>query len=177
MREFNEPHPGEVRLQEQAGTRLAGSRLIRGMQQSLNPGFRRFIEARDMFFLATSDEEGRLDCSYRGGAPGFVRVVNERTLVFPDYSGNGSFMSLGNLLVNPQIGMLFMDFPTRRRLRVNGRAEILEESPLLAEFPGAERIVRVTVEQAFGNCSRYIHRMVKVEESPDVPTPATTHAA
>lgn len=120
-----------------------------------------------MFFMATSDDEGRMDCSYRGGMPGFVRVADSKTLLFPDYSGNGSFMSLGNLAINCSIGMLFIDFEKQRRLSVNGRAEILEDPAMVSQFPGAERVVKVVVDQAFPNCSRYIHRMIRVGELAD----------
>jgi predicted pyridoxine 5'-phosphate oxidase superfamily flavin-nucleotide-binding protein len=99
-------------------------------------------------------------------------VVDDRTLLFPDYNGNGSFMSLGNLAVNPRVGMLFIDFEHQRRVRVNGRAEILDDPDMVSRFPGAERIVSVTVEQAFPNCSRYIPRMVPIGPPPkDWPTP------
>lgn len=162
----NEPHPGEVEMQTRSGTRLAGRRLIAHIRNVLSEGFKEFIEAQRMFLLATADDEGRLDCNYRGGTPGFVRVVDERTLLFPDYNGNGSYMSLGNLLVNPNVGLLFIDFETQRRLRVNGRAEIIEEPAVVSQFEGAERVVKVTVDQAFPNCSRYIHRMVPAEPLP-----------
>ncbi len=165
-RRHNEPHPGEIAIQTRAGSRLIGHRIIAHIRDVLGVGFKEFIEAQCMFFLSTADDEGRLDCNYRGGPPGFVRVVDDRTLLFPDYNGNGSFMSLGNLAVNPNIGMLFIDFEHQRRIRVNGRAEILDDPELVSQFPGAERIVRVTVEQAFPNCSRYIHRMVRVDPPP-----------
>lgn len=165
-RQFNEPHPGEIEMQTRAGSRLIGRRLIESIRDILDAGFKEFIEAQYMFFLATSDREGRIDCNYRGGKPGFVKVVDEQTLLFPDYNGNGSFMSLGNLIENPMIGMLFIDFETQRRLRINGRAEILEDPEAVEQFPGAERVVRVTVEQAFPNCSRYIYKMVRVGDLP-----------
>ena len=165
-RRHNEVHPGEIDMQTRAGSRLVGRRIIEHIRDVLGAGFQEFIEAQCMFFLATGDDEGRLDCSYRGGPPGFLRVVDDRTLLFPDYNGNGSFMSLGNLAVNPNVGMLFIDFERQRRIRVNGRAEILDDPELLSQFPGAERVVRVTVEQAFPNCSRYIPRMVRVGAQP-----------
>jgi predicted pyridoxine 5'-phosphate oxidase superfamily flavin-nucleotide-binding protein len=122
-----------------------------------------------MFFLATADAQGQPDCSYKGGRPGFVRVVSPGTLAFPSYDGNGMFKSLGNILVNPYVGLLFVDFESPRRLRVNGRATLREDDPLLAEFVGAQLIVRVEVAAAFPNCPRYIHKMQMVEESPYAP--------
>jgi predicted pyridoxine 5'-phosphate oxidase superfamily flavin-nucleotide-binding protein len=171
-RRHNEPHPGEIAIQTRAGSRLIGRRIIEHIRDVLGVGFKEFIEAQCLFFLATADDEGRLDCNFRGGPPGFVRVVDDRTLLFPDYNGNGSFMSLGNLAVNPRVGMLFIDFEHQRRVRVNGRAEILDDPDMVSRFPGAERIVSVTVEQAFPNCSRYIPRMVPIGPPPkDWPTP------
>lgn len=75
-----------------------------------------------MFFLATADAQGRPSCSYKGGEPGFVRVLDEQTLAFPRYDGNGMFLSLGNALENPHVGLLFIDFVRARRLRFNGEA-------------------------------------------------------
>jgi uncharacterized protein len=124
-----------------------------------------------MFFLATADEEGRPQCSYKGGDPGFVTVVDERTIAFPNFDGNGMYLSIGNLRVNPHVGLLFVDFRGRppRRLRLNGTATVEPEDPLLARFPGAQFVVRVRAEQVFPNCPRYIHRMELVERSQFVP--------
>src|SRR5437879_4269478 len=125
----------------------------------------------DMFFLATADAEGRPQCSYKGGDPGFVRVLDERTVAFPNYDGNGMYLSMGNLLANPQVGMLFIDFVSVRpsRLRLNGIASVDEQDELLAHYPGAQFIVRVEASQVFPNCPRYIHRMALVERSRFVP--------
>lgn len=166
-RRHNESHSGEITMQTRAGTRIAGQRLIGHVRDVLGASFKEFIEVQCMFFMASSDDEGRMDCSYRGGMPGFVRVVDSKTLLFPDYNGNGSFMSLGNLAINPSIGMLFIDFEKQRRLRVNGHAEILEDPAMVSQFPGAERVVKVIVDQAFPSCSRYIHKMARVGEVPD----------
>ena len=166
-RRHNEPNTGEITVQARAGIRLVGQRLIEQVRDVLGVDFKEFIEAQWMFIMATSDDEARMDCSYRGGMPGFVRVVDNKTLLFPDYNGNGSFMSLGNLTVNPHIGMLFIDFEKQRRLRVNGHAEIVEDPAFVSQFPGADRVVKVTVDQAFPNCSGYIHKMVRVAEVPD----------
>ncbi len=109
------------------------------------------------------------DVFTEGGRPGFVRVVAPGTLAFPSYDGNGMFKSLGNVLVNPHVGMLFIDFESPRRLRVNGRAAVHVDDPLLAEFVGAQLIVRVQTEAVFPNCPRYIHKMQMLEESPYAP--------
>jgi predicted pyridoxine 5'-phosphate oxidase superfamily flavin-nucleotide-binding protein len=116
-----------------------------------------FIEGASFFFLATADGEGRPDCSFKGGAPGFVRVLAPRLLVFPDYDGNGMFRSLGNISVNSWIGMLFIAMgETPKRLRVNGRAELRLDDPMMASFPGAQALIAVTPEHIFPNCPRYI---------------------
>jgi hypothetical protein len=130
---------------------------------------RAFIESRDMFFLATADEHGRPNCSYKGGDPGFVRVVDERTVAFPNYDGNGMYVSMGNLMRNPDVGMLFIDFERGRRLRLNGTATVDENDPLRRAYPEAQFIVRVRAREVFPNCPRYIHRYELVERSRFVP--------
>jgi len=128
-----------------------------------------FIEARDMFFLATCDADGQPQCSYKGGDPGFVRVVDERTLAFPLYDGNGMFLSLGNIRGHAPVGMLFVDFEHPNRVRVNGIATIDEHDPLLDQMAGAVLIVRVHTTQVFPNCGRYIHTMQLIQRSKFVP--------
>jgi predicted pyridoxine 5'-phosphate oxidase superfamily flavin-nucleotide-binding protein len=125
----------------------------------------------DMFFLATADAEGRPQCSYKGGEPGFVRVLDATTIAFPNYDGNGMYLSMGNLAVNPHVGLLFIDFTAQRpsRLRLNGEASIDERDPLVDAYPGAQFVVRVRATQVFPNCPRYIHRMALVERSRFVP--------
>jgi predicted pyridoxine 5'-phosphate oxidase superfamily flavin-nucleotide-binding protein len=130
---------------------------------------RAFIARQRLFFLATADAQGRPDCSHKGGAPGFVRVVEDDTLAFPSYDGNGMFKSLGNLAANPAVGVLFIDFEQPKRLRVNGTATLHLDDPLLATYTGAQAVVRVRAEQIFPNCPRYIPRMQLVEASPYVP--------
>jgi uncharacterized protein len=163
-------HAGSRRLQDAFDCRRIADRLEQvTVHAEFSENDRAFIESSRMFFLATADAEGWPDCSYKGGAPGFVRVVDPRTLVWPDYDGNGQFRSLGNVLVNPHVGLLFVDFQRPRRLRVNGTASIRADDPLLSECVGAQMIVRVAVERIFPNCPRYIHRMDMVESSPFVP--------
>ena len=130
---------------------------------------RAFIEARDMFFLASVDSKGRPTCSYKGGDPGFVRVLDPQTLVFPIYDGNGMFLSAGNIQECAKVGLLFIDFETPHRLRVQGSAAIQLNDELLSTFHGADLVVRVQVESVFVNCPRYVHKRKRVEPSRYVP--------
>ncbi len=166
-------HEGSRHFQDGRDTRRLADRLYERGRTVFDDDDRAFIERMDMFFLATADAEGRPQCSYKGGAPGFVRVVDATTLAFPTYDGNGMYLSIGNLRVNPQVGMLFIDFRAERpsRLRVNGTASIDEGDPLLDGFLGAEFVVRVRATRVFPNCPRYIHRMDVVEHSRYVPRP------
>ncbi|MBI2305955.1 MAG: pyridoxamine 5'-phosphate oxidase family protein [Rhodocyclales bacterium] len=118
------------------------------------------IEAAPFFFLATSGADGRCDCSFKGGGPGLVRILDERRFAFPDFDGNGAFMSLGNLLQNPQVGCLFIDFNDGARLRVNGRATIHESGDIAGLFPGSPRVVAVDIEQVVPNCPQHIPRLL-----------------
>lgn len=165
-------HEGSRRLQDRFDSRRLADRL-QELQAHLefDEDDRATIAKAAMFFLATADAEGHPDCSYKGGAPGFVRVVDANTLAFPDYNGNGMFKSLGNVAVNPHVGLLFIDFEHPGRLRVNGVASLHEEDPLLADYPGAQLIVRVRAERIFPNCPRYVHRMRLLELSGYVPEP------
>jgi predicted pyridoxine 5'-phosphate oxidase superfamily flavin-nucleotide-binding protein len=128
-----------------------------------------FIESRDMFFFTTIDHRGFPTCSYKGGAPGFVKVVDNKTIVFPDYDGNGMFLSMGNLTANDKIGMLFIDFETPHRIRVHGIAKLIKEDDLMAEFVGARLLVQVTVTEIFINCPRYIHQYQRLKTSKYAP--------
>jgi predicted pyridoxine 5'-phosphate oxidase superfamily flavin-nucleotide-binding protein len=163
-------HERSRELQDRFDSRRLADRLFETLSRTeFAAEDRAFIESRSMFFLATADAQGRPDCSYKGGLPGFVRVLDARTLAFPSYDGNGMFKSLGNALANPHVGLLFIDFERPRRLRVNGRAAVSADDPLLAQCEGAQLMVRVTAGQIFPNCPRYIHRMQMVETSPYVP--------
>ncbi|MCW5626021.1 MAG: pyridoxamine 5'-phosphate oxidase family protein [Burkholderiales bacterium] len=133
---------------------------------------RRFIESRDMFYLSTIDARGFPTVSYKGGDAGFIRVLDEQTLAFPIYDGNGMYFSAGNLTVNPKVGLLFIDFETPNRLRAHGTASIDANDPLLMAYVEADLIVRVRVEELFPNCPRYVHRYRKVDASKYVPRDA-----
>lgn len=168
-------HRGMRELQDLRETRPLADRLN---QVTIRTAFtdedRSFIQRSPMFFIATADAQGRPDCSYKGGLPGFVRVVDDCTLAIPDYDGNGMYRTWGNVLVNPHVGLLFLDFEQPKRIRVNGTAKLSESDPLLAGCPGAVFMVRVTATQIFPNCPRYIHKMQMVEHSVYAPRPDYT---
>lgn len=163
-------HDGMRRLQARFDTRRLADRLDERLGRAqFSDEDRGFIESRSMFFLATADARGRPDCSYKGGAAGFVRVTDVDEVAFPSYDGNGMFRSLGNVLVNPAVALLFVDFDDPRRLRVNGRAFIVADDPLLEAFAGAQLVVRVRATRIFPNCPRYVHHTTLVEASVYVP--------
>jgi predicted pyridoxine 5'-phosphate oxidase superfamily flavin-nucleotide-binding protein len=163
-------HESSRTLQDRFETRRLADRIEQvTVRDHIEERDREFIEARDMFFIATTDTDGHPTCSYKGGEPGFVRVVDERTLAFPNYDGNGMYLTMGNLLANPHVGLLFLDFEGRRRLRLEGTASIDDDDPLVAEYPEAQFVVRVRAERVYPNCPRYIHRYRLVERSRFVP--------
>ena len=166
-------HDGNRALQDEFGSRALADRLEERSRTAFTADDKAFIESAIYFFLATADAEGRPDSSFKGGPPGFVRVTGPSELAFPDYDGNGMFKSLGNLLVNPNVGLLFIDLHEKpRRLRVNGRATISRDDPLLATTVGAQMIVRVEARAIFPNCPRYIPKLQLVEPSVYAPRPA-----
>ena len=128
-----------------------------------------FIHSRNMFYLSTIDESGYPSCSYKGGDLGFVRVINPVTIVFPNYDGNGMFMSMGNIQDKAKVGLLFIDFETPQRLRLRGEARCLREGPMLDSYPGANLVVEISVNHVWINCPRYVHRMQPLEQSPYLP--------
>jgi predicted pyridoxine 5'-phosphate oxidase superfamily flavin-nucleotide-binding protein len=163
-------HAGSRVLQDRFDTRRIADRIDDLLvKDTIGPGDRALIEAADCFFLATADEEGRPTCSYKGGDPGFVKVVDETTIAFPNYDGNGMYLSMGNVLRNPHVGLLFIDFERGHRMRLDGEASIDERDPLLADWPEAQFVVRVRARQVFPNCPRYIHRRTLVRRSEFVP--------
>jgi predicted pyridoxine 5'-phosphate oxidase superfamily flavin-nucleotide-binding protein len=166
-------HDGNRQLQDQFDSRRLADRLEEKLTRTaFSPGDREFIDGAVAFFLATADAEGRPDCSFKGGAPGFVRVVGDDELVFPDYDGNGMFKSLGNILVNPAVGLLFIDMGEKpRRLRVNGTATVVRDDPLRERFAGAQLLVRVKARAIFPNCPRYIVAPGTTEPSTYAPRP------
>jgi predicted pyridoxine 5'-phosphate oxidase superfamily flavin-nucleotide-binding protein len=166
-------HEGNRRLQDEFDSRRIADRLEEKLTRTaFTSDDKTLIESAIYFFLATADTQGHPDCSYKGGCPGFVRVTGQAELAFPDYDGNGMFKSLGNLLVNPHVGLLFIDMHEKpRRLRVEGRASISRDDPLMGETAGAQMIVRVQARAIFPNCPRYIPKLAMVEPSPYAPQP------
>jgi predicted pyridoxine 5'-phosphate oxidase superfamily flavin-nucleotide-binding protein len=154
-------HPGQRELQDRFGSRALADRLDEQLgRDRFTDADKAFIEESPFFFLATADAEGRPDCSYKGGAPGYVRVTAPDRLVFPDYDGNGMFRSLGNLQVNPSVGLLFIRIGEKPgRLRVNGAAEIAFDGPAMEGFAGAQMLITVTPREIFPNCPRYIPQL------------------
>ncbi|MFN3743878.1 MAG: pyridoxamine 5'-phosphate oxidase family protein [Hyphomicrobiaceae bacterium] len=168
-------HQGNRRLQDAFDSRRIADRLEEKLTRTeFTVDDKAFIESLPYFFLATADAEGRPDCSFKGGLPGFVRVTGPAELAFPDYDGNGMFKSLGNLLVNRSAGLLFIAMHGRpQRLRVNGGATVSRDDPLLASTVGAQLIVRVQARAIFPNCPRYVPAMQLAEPSPYAPRPGT----
>jgi len=165
-------HEGNRRLQDQFDSRRISDRLEQFSREEFTPDDQAFIESVPYFFLATADAEGRPDCSYKGGMPGFVTVTGPSELAFPDYDGNGMFKSLGNILANADVGLLFIAMHGKpQRLRVNGTATVSCQDPLLASTVGAQMIVRVTARVIFPNCPRYIPDMQLVDPSVYAPRP------
>jgi uncharacterized protein len=163
-------HGGSRSLQDRFDTGRIADRLEEKIvRDTIEERDRAFIEARDMFFIATADAEGRPQSSYKGGDPGFVRVLDERTIAFPNYDGNGMYLTAGNMLVNPNVGLLFIDFEGRKRMRLNGVASVDENDPLLGEYPEAQFVIRVRATEVFPNCPRYIHEYKLVQRSRFVP--------
>ncbi len=166
-------HDGNRRLQDDFDSRRIADRLEEKLTRfEFTEGDRAFIEGSMFFFLATSDGQGRPDCSFKGGTPGFVKVVGANELAFPDYDGNGMFKSLGNVLVNPSVGLLFIDMGEKpRRIRVNGEASVSRDDPLMQRFAGAQLLVRVKARAIFPNCPRYIVTPGTAEASKYAPRP------
>jgi predicted pyridoxine 5'-phosphate oxidase superfamily flavin-nucleotide-binding protein len=163
-------HAGNRQLQDEFDSRALADRLAERSRSEFTPEDAAFIESVIYFFLASADAAGHPDCSFKGGPPGFVRVTGPSELAFPDYDGNGMFKSLGNLLVNPNVGLLFIAMHGQpRRLRITGEARVHRDDPLLAETIGAQMIVRVQASAIFPNCPRYIPKLVLDEPSPYVP--------
>jgi predicted pyridoxine 5'-phosphate oxidase superfamily flavin-nucleotide-binding protein len=166
-------HAAQRSFQDRFDTRRLADRLAESTSDVISERYKKFIERRDMFFIATADAEGWPEASYKGGEPGFVRVIDDHTLAFPVYNGNGMYLTAGNLTLNPRVGLLFIDWETGTRLRMSGHASIDPDDPLVSTFPGAQFVVRVRAREVFPNCRRYVHRYKLEQRSPFAPTPGS----
>jgi predicted pyridoxine 5'-phosphate oxidase superfamily flavin-nucleotide-binding protein len=165
-------HAAMRALQDRYDTRRLADRLDERLgRAAFSEQDKAFIESRPLFFLATANAQGQPDCSYKGGVPGFVRVTGPDELEFPSYDGNGQFRSLGNIGANSAVGLLFIDFESPKRLRVNGDATVLDDAETLAHHHGAQLVVRVRALRIFPNCPRYIHKSGSAQLSADAPRP------
>jgi len=134
---------------------------------TINSSMKGFLESQSFFFIATASDDGKCDASFRSTEVGedmqpqpAVHIPEPALLIFPDYSGNNLFNSLGNILVNPNIGMIFIDFANAIRARVNGTAAIIENSETHSDiWSTAHRYIEVTVEQAYWNCPQRIPKL------------------
>ena len=158
------------KLQSDFGTEKLAEKLVNMIVKStLDERDRAFLESREMFFLSTVDKEGRPTVSFKGGSAGFLKAIDEKTIVFPSYDGNGMFLSMGNISATNQVGLLLIDFETPHRMRIQGKATANQSDPLLEEFPGANLIVRVEIEKTWINCPRYIPTYKKIASSKYIP--------
>lgn len=163
-------HEGMRAMQDRYEGRAVPDRLAEHrMRHAFNDADRAFIEGSSFFFLSTASADS-VDCSFKGGDPGFVRVIGENTVAWPDFDGNRMYRSLGNIEVNPRVGILFIHMDGQRsnnagRLRLNGHAEVDDSPEAIAGIPGAKRLIRVTAEHIFSNCPRYIPKLVPAERS------------
>ena len=163
-------HPENRRWQEKFNSRALADRLKSiTLHDELTDRDRAFIETRDMFFISTVDDEGRPTVSYKGGDPGFVKVVDSRTLAFPNYDGNGMFLTAGNIDRRADVGLLFIDFENPIRLRIHGSATVSTQDPLASDYPEALFITRIEIRNIFVNCGRYIHKYKKLASSDFLP--------
>jgi len=169
-------HEGNRAFQDEFDSRRLADRLEQKLSRAeFTDDDKSFVESCIYFFIATADAAGRPDCSFKGGPPGFVRVTGPSELAFPDYDGNGMFKSLGNVAVNPHVGLLFIALHGNpKRLRINGTARIERSDPLLPQTPGAQLMIRVKVDVIFPNCPRYIPSLTLASPSVYIPTAGVT---
>jgi predicted pyridoxine 5'-phosphate oxidase superfamily flavin-nucleotide-binding protein/truncated hemoglobin YjbI len=173
---------GEHALQEKYGTRQRALRFYdKQVLNFLSPVMKEFITTQEILFISTSDKHGECDCSFRFGKPGFVRILNDHYLAYPEYRGNGVLASQGNITENPHIGMIFVDFfASTVGLHVNGKAKVIENEDLLkfrAELSPdiiaeintegrfrPERWIMVEIEEAYIHCSKHVPLLKKADK-------------
>lgn len=168
--------PGPRSLQDAFDARRLADRLTEiTVVDSIDERYGGFIDSATYFYLATVDADGFPDVSYKGGQPGFVKVVDPNTIRFPSYDGNGMYRSLGNIVDNDRVALLFIRQDDRpARIRVQGTARVLDDPAVVGTFEGAELVVEVAVGRLFPNCPRYVHDLSNGELSPFAPAPGHT---
>jgi hypothetical protein len=158
------------KLQDDFNTRAMADRVEELVcRTEFDDGAKQFIQSTEMFFLSSIDHQGRPTVSYKGGDSGFVKVLDDTTLIFPSYDGNGMYFSMGNISANSQVGLLFISFENPNRLRVQGTASLSKDPALLAHYKEADFVVTVKLSEFWVNCPRYIPKMEKVRASRYVP--------
>ena len=159
-----------IQLQTEFNSRGLAELMDQGIaHELLTDDDKAFISSRDMFFLSTVDSDGMPTVSYKGGPIGVVSIIDDTTLGFPGYDGNGMFYSAGNIVGQGKVGLLFIDFETPHRVRVQGTATYHREHPLMTHYPEVQFFVTVAIARIWQNCPRYIHRYQRVEPSKYVP--------
>ncbi len=157
-------------LQDSFDSRRLADRLVeKTVNEALEDWQRRLVAKASFFFLSTVDVDGWPDVSYKGGAPGFVQVIDDTTIVFPSYDGNGMYRSVGNIADTGKVAMLFVDFDKPKRLRIHGVGQVHTDAAWIERFPGAELVVEVRIGRAFFNCPRYLHNLRDGELSVHAP--------
>ncbi|MDR4493172.1 MAG: pyridoxamine 5'-phosphate oxidase family protein [Nitrospirales bacterium] len=173
--------PAEVEAQERFGSKARALQFYENqVVTALNSRMQEFIARQEMCWIATADQHGQCDSSFRAGPHGFVSVLDARRLIFPEYRGNGVMASIGNILANPRIGLLFLDlYQSTIGLHVNGRARVLGNQEV-AEMPDVvpevleasqvkggrhpECWVLVDIDEAYIHCSKHVPQVKKVEK-------------
>jgi len=185
MQIYNDKIPGsqgEKILQQQFQTTQDALNFYnKQVLTCLAPLMQEFIVKQEMMFISTADSHGECDASFRAGEPGFVTVLDNKHIIYPEYKGNGVMASMGNIVENPNIGLLFIDFfETKVGLHVNGKASIIKKEDLeksLEIFEGAYQTLNahkdkfkiisytlVEVDEAYIHCSLHIPILEKVDE-------------
>ena len=160
-------HDGELEAQRRFGDIRLSQGLAQNIRSEMSHNLVRFLMEQPFFFLSTANDNGDCDCSFRGREHNrphdpepLVLALDAKTLLFPDFPGNGYFNSIGNILTNPKVGMLFVDFTSATRVRINGRASIHEDLGECKQYwPKAARMIKVQIDQVYPNCRARIPKM------------------
>ena len=167
-------HPSDIAftpavkgIQAARGSRTGYAKMeqTRGWKTSITADLTEFLADLDMFYLGTANAQGQPYIQYRGGPPGFLKVVDDKTLAFADFGGNRQYITLGNLSENPKAFIFLMDYAHSRRVKVWGTARVVEDDPALLDrlsdsaYPGrVERAIVFNVEAWDINCPQHIHK-------------------